>query len=262
MPGRFTRDQGLTEPTNSLDHQPVATSADRRGGEHHARPLRVHHGLDDDREGKAVFVPAVLFTVGNGPRCPQRRPAVAHRREDRLLARDVEVGVVLSGERGVGEVLGGAGGSHRDRPRAQLAVRLPDRVGDRVGNRCGGDAVPKQVRRVVAECGVGAIGLGEVAAGEVVGLEEVGVRVRRDHESRRDGEPGADQLRETRSLAARQRDVTGGGAVQASYVRDHGDPSVLVPGDGYIHPSGDSSSRGGVWWDATSRSPVLQQAMK
>src|SRR5262249_39398602 len=51
--------------------------------------------------------------VGDGRVGEERRPAPPHGREQRLLAPDVEVGVLLPGERGGGEVLGRGAGANR-----------------------------------------------------------------------------------------------------------------------------------------------------
>ena len=62
--------------------------------------------------------------VDDGAVGPQRRPAAAHRVEHRVRADDVEVGVLLAGEAGERQVLGGRRGAHRHRRvRAEPGVR-------------------------------------------------------------------------------------------------------------------------------------------
>ena len=118
---------GLAQPGAGVDDDLAALAGDRVGREHHAGELGVDHPLDDDRHPCGCRLDLLAAAVGDGPLGPQRRPAAAYGVEHRVVADDVEVGVLLAGEGGAGKVLRGRAGADRDRPAAELGVRLGDR---------------------------------------------------------------------------------------------------------------------------------------
>jgi len=73
--------------------------------------LRRYLLLDDHGHFHPVGIQAVTGGVGPGALVPQSDPAGADRRQQILQPDDVEEGVVLTGEGGFGQILGGGGGA-------------------------------------------------------------------------------------------------------------------------------------------------------
>ena len=69
-----------------------------------------------------ALVDAVARPVADGARRPQAAPAVDHGAEQRLVADDVEKGVLLPGKGEVGQILGRGRGAHGHRRAAQRGV--------------------------------------------------------------------------------------------------------------------------------------------
>ena len=68
-----------------------------------------------DRERHLEVVEALVDAVGDGAVGEQRGVAAPHRVEQHRLAADVQEGLVLAGEAGGRQILGGRGTAHRDR---------------------------------------------------------------------------------------------------------------------------------------------------
>ncbi len=138
-------DHGLAGAPARLDDHAVPASGHRVRGEEHARGVRLRHVLDHDGEGQRLVVEAVDLPVPHRALRPQGGPAAAYRLHHRLRAGDVEEGVLLAGEAGVGQVLGGGGRPDRDRyglPAAEPGVRLGDGRAEVRGHRGGEDRLP------------------------------------------------------------------------------------------------------------------------
>ncbi len=122
------RDERLAKSEAGLDGGDRAVRRDGVGGEHHTRSVRRDHLLHDHGHVNGAVVDAVAQAVGHGPLGEQRCPAPADVVEDRRRPRDVQVGVVLAGERRGRQVLG-----RRTRPHGVRDVRAQpdDRRGDR-----------------------------------------------------------------------------------------------------------------------------------
>jgi hypothetical protein len=159
-------------------------------------------------------VDAGLLAVAHRAVGPQRGPASADRVEHRLHADDVEVGVLLPGEAGRRQVLGGGRGAHGDRHVPAVSGRVtepgvggPHRrrggLRDRRGQQRRAGA-PGQIR---ATRGQHVIQPGGGRRGQVAG----GV----DAEPAGDREAGRDELGEVRALPADQRQLPRGGVVEA-----------------------------------------------
>ncbi len=114
------RHDGLAQPRARVEHRAGAPPAHRVRGEQHPGDLRVDHPLDHHREPHLGVVDPEVGAVGDGAVRPQRGPAAAHRVEERLDPHDVQVGVLLAGETGRGQVLGGG-----RRPDRHRHVRRP-----------------------------------------------------------------------------------------------------------------------------------------
>ena len=118
-----TKRSGLTAPDTTdspspgtgVDDQLPPVAGDGVGGEHHPGHVRVDHPLHDDRQRDLGVVDALGGAVADRPLGPQRGPAAAGGVEHGVGADDVEVGVLLTGEAGPGQVLGGGRGADRHR---------------------------------------------------------------------------------------------------------------------------------------------------
>src|SRR5690606_18734952 len=111
-------DHGGAEPADRVHHGAGAAAGDRVGGEHDAGGGGVDHALDDHGHPDPGPVDLVGLPVGGGALVVERGPAAADRVDHRVGAFDAEVGVLLPGEAGVGQVLGGGAGAHGDRAAA------------------------------------------------------------------------------------------------------------------------------------------------
>jgi hypothetical protein len=194
------RDHGLAQAGAGVDDRLAAAAGHGVRREQDARHLGLDHLLDHHGQAHGAVVDAVGGAVHDGAFGPQRRPAPAHGVQHRLLAHDVEVGVLLAGEAGVGQVLGSGRGAHGHRgPLADSGIGVGDGARDGFGDGGGADRVagrrgrarqrlaprPRQDveidRRLSCDL---PIGLGGHAG------------------PRRNGEACADQLAEVRGLAA------------------------------------------------------------
>src|SRR6188472_57119 len=104
-----TRNYGLPKTWAGVDHGFIPAAGDRVGGEYHARCRRVDHVLHDDGKRHAAMIDAVRIAVADSAVGPQRSPTATDRIEQCRCADHIEVGVLLPGEAGVSEVLGGGG---------------------------------------------------------------------------------------------------------------------------------------------------------
>ena len=101
------RDDGLAQSEGGLDHDPLGVVGDRVDREHHAGRLRLHHPLHGHGEVDLRVAPAGVLAVEDRAGLEERGPAALHGVDDFRRALDVEVGGLLPGERGFGEVFGG-----------------------------------------------------------------------------------------------------------------------------------------------------------
>lgn len=141
--GHQPRHDGFAQPGTGVDDHLVPRPRDRVGGEEHSRELRRHHALHDhgDLGHGGILQPC---PVGHGSLCPQRCPAPADRRQDRVAAEHVEEGLLLSGKRRGRQVLRRGAGAHRDRPLTQLPIGANNLRGQRWRNRHRLDPRPHQ----------------------------------------------------------------------------------------------------------------------
>jgi hypothetical protein len=94
-----TGDQRVAEAEDGVDGRDAAVAGDRIGGEEDAGGLGDDHPLDDHGDADLPRVEAVLPAVGDGPIREERCPALADALQDLLRADDVQVRVLLAGER-------------------------------------------------------------------------------------------------------------------------------------------------------------------
>src|SRR5215213_7120368 len=127
----------LTKPGAGVDHSLAARSGYRVGGEHHACSHSVDHVLDHDRQRHRTVIDAMGVSVAHRPICPQRCPAAPDSVDHRLSAHHVEVGVLLTREARVREILRGRRGTYRHRRfLAEGTVVVNDRLTKVVGYGC------------------------------------------------------------------------------------------------------------------------------
>ncbi len=93
-------DQCLAESEAGLHGGDLPVRRDRVSGEHDAGSVREHHLLHDDRHVYLPVVDAVAQAVGHGTLGEQRCPTTTDVLEDRRMPDDVQVRVLLAGERG------------------------------------------------------------------------------------------------------------------------------------------------------------------
>ncbi|OIQ78749.1 hypothetical protein GALL_395460 [mine drainage metagenome] len=85
--------------------------------EHHARHRLVaaHHALHPGRQGDVAMDEALVHAIGDGAVVVERGKHMSDLVEHGLDAADIEIGFLLSGERGVRQVFRRCGGAHRER---------------------------------------------------------------------------------------------------------------------------------------------------
>ena len=154
------------------------------------------------------MAPAGVLAVEDRARLEERGPAALHRVDHFRRALDVEVGGLLPGERGFGEVLGGRRRAYRDRPLAQLAVGGLDLLAQAGRHRRFLDRRPHLaggvLQRVVVLHVQPLDQLGDAAI-EPRFLQKGAVGGGGDDESGRDGDLGLGQFAQVRTLAADER---------------------------------------------------------
>ena len=180
---------GLTQPRAGVDHGLVAGPGDRVRGEHHAGQLGGHHSLYHHRHRYRGRVHAEPGPVGDGPLGEQRSPAVANRSHHGLIPLNAEEGVLLAGEGGPGQVLGGGAGTDRDRATPQFGIAGQQLATDRLGHRQRSYLILGRVRQLDGGLAVG-LGGDDYAGGN--------------------RETGTDQLAQVGALAAGLGQITGG----------------------------------------------------
>ena len=72
--------------------------------------------LHDNRQANSGRIDPLTHPVRDSPGCPQTRPAFFHRFQQGSFPLNIEVGILLTGKTGCGQVLGGGGGTHGNRP--------------------------------------------------------------------------------------------------------------------------------------------------
>ena len=125
-------DQRFAQPEGRVDDRLTQQSAERVGGEEHARSLARHQFLYHHRQRGPVVRDGVAQPVADGARRPQAAPAVDHGCAQLPLADHVQEGVLLTSKGQLGQVFGRGRGAHSHRWSAERAVGFDQRVGDLV----------------------------------------------------------------------------------------------------------------------------------
>src|SRR5262249_33260328 len=137
---------------------------------------------------------AVRRAVGGDASVPERGPAAAYRVGQRLLARDVEDRVLLTGKGRSGQILRGGGRPHCDGTATQSRVGIARRGRDRAWYWRGAQALGRTA------------GIARIDAG---GSRRNGVGRGRQHEAVGYGEARPLELAQVRALASGDVDVRG-----------------------------------------------------
>mgnify|MGYP005840916831 CR=1 FL=1 len=191
------RDDGLPEPQTRVYHHSSAIPGDGVCREEHARRLGPDHALDDDGEGHALVRDGVALAIGDGAVGPQGRPAAANGLQESLVADDVQVGLLLPGEGGFGQVFRGRRRAHREGNPAEPAGRFQNggldvlghaRPVERLANGGAGRGQPRGVVYLQATQQLGQ------ARREVGRVHEAAIGCRGDTEAVRNDEPRLQQL--------------------------------------------------------------------
>ena len=228
--GDLSADDRLAESVSGL-YDDLLGAAVGVDGEHDAGELGVDHPLDDDGELDVAVGEPLLLAVGDGPGGEEGGPAFPDLVEQVLLASDVEVGLLLAREAGVGEVLRGGAGPDGDESLLALGEQDPvpgddlllQVLGDLALLEHGPDLVGRGHQAVVGgpvDALEGALDLRHYVAA----LDEVVVGGGGEDESLRDREAGIGEFAEVSSLAPDDGYVF---HVQLVYIDDllvHGNP--------------------------------------
>ena len=157
---------------------------------------------------------ALLLAVGDGPGGEERGPAFPDLVEEVLLVLDVEVGLLLPGEAGVGEVLGGGAGPDGDESDLALGDEEPVPRGDLllqvVGDGAGLEDLPDLLGGLCQAVVGGPVDPGELLLDlghEVSAGDEVVVGFRGEDEGLGNGEPCVGEFAEIGSLTSDYRYV-------------------------------------------------------
>ncbi len=214
----------LAQAPRGVDDHHLGEARLRVEREHHAGApaIGADHALHAHRQRHVEVVVAVLLAVGDGAVAEERGHAVLVRPEQVGLAHHVEVALLLPGERGVGQVLGGGRRPHRHgevvhpvlgRERPVVGHQLGGQVRrDGGGVERGADRLPHGPQRVRVP--VQGVDLLLDDGGQAVVLEDLPIGRRRGGEAVGHADPGGgqvlDHLAERRVLAPHQADVADG----------------------------------------------------
>ena len=104
----------FSKPVGGGEQHCIAKAGLGIDAEHHpgAGPIRSHHALNPDREGYLEMVEAVELAIGEGPVGEQGGIAAAAGLQQVRFPLDMEKGLLLASEAGVGQILGGGAGAH------------------------------------------------------------------------------------------------------------------------------------------------------
>ena len=107
----------FTEAVGGGEQHRIAEAGFGVDAEHHpsAGQVGAHHALHTDRKGHLQVVETIELAVGDRPVGEQRRVTTPAGLQQGCLALNVEEGLLLAGEAGIGQVFGGGAGAHRHR---------------------------------------------------------------------------------------------------------------------------------------------------
>ena len=211
----------FAQPVGAVDQHGIGETGLGVDGEHDAGggQVRAHHLLDADRQADAQRVETLVHAVGNGAVGVERGETALAGFQQGGRSLNIQIGFLLAGKAGVGQVLGRGAGAHRDIHRAivsgrelfvsredgRLQARGQLGVQDRLP---GGQAAPLQVGDVP---GIEPIEDVPEPGRDAGVLDKIVIGRRRDGETiRHPDAPGRqfpDHLAEGRVLAADQRHI-------------------------------------------------------
>jgi hypothetical protein len=148
--------------------------------------VAAHHALHAGRQCHLVVGEAVVHAIGDGPIVVERGEDLAHALEHGIGADHVEEGLLLAGERGLRQILGGRAGAHRHRDLAvaarQFAVMGAHRLFEVGRHARGGDPAADLAAGLGQRLDVLRVDLGQArgdALAQLVGAQELAEGVRR-----------------------------------------------------------------------------------
>ncbi len=251
----------LPKAIRRSDEDDVAETGVGIEGEHDAARAQVgaDHVLDARRQGDLVVLEALMHAIGDCTVVEQRSEHFVHALQQRVATAHVEERFLLTGERGIRQVLGRRGGTHRHGDLAAAAHAL-ERFQDlafqsrreRSGENPLTDACADH-RQLLYVFDIERRQLLGDARSETLVLQEIAIRLRRRCEAVGHCDPGirevTDHLAERGVLAADSIDVVtaelgeGNGVAQAgARVGAHVwmlRVAALDPGAGQVRQSGD-----------------------
>ena len=151
--GDRAADDALTQPPTGAHDDDVAALGHGVRAEGHARHVRWHHVLHQHGQCHAVDAQAMTPAVRQRGVGTQRTPGAVDGGHDGVEPDHVEMGVVLTGERGEGTVLVDGRGAHGDGP----VLLVPNQARVRLAH------VMREFVREAAFTGRHAVGLGREA---------------------------------------------------------------------------------------------------
>ena len=104
----------FTEAVGGGEQHRVAEACLGVDAEHHpgAGQIGAHHALHTDRKGDLEVIKTIELAVGDGPVGEQRRVATPAGLQQGSFALNIEEGLLLASEAGIGQVFGGGAGAH------------------------------------------------------------------------------------------------------------------------------------------------------
>jgi len=118
---------GFAQPVGCGDEHHVAETGFGIEREQHAGTgdIRTHHALYPGRQRHVGMGKTVMHPIGNGAVVVERGEDLFYIQQQRILALHMQIGFLLPGKRGIGQILRSGRRAHRNRhPLAESAIRL------------------------------------------------------------------------------------------------------------------------------------------
>src|SRR5450755_317644 len=130
-------DNSLSQTGTGIDDGLAAFAGQGVGREKDTSDRGSDHALNSNREVHIVGVDGVAGAVAHCAVGPERGPAATDSINERVLAKDIEIGVLLTGEARVGQIFSRGRGTHGNRDAvSQRAIGRDDGLRDIGWNGC------------------------------------------------------------------------------------------------------------------------------
>ena len=113
-----SRDEFFSQVGDCVDRDTLAPAGEGVGGEDDTRGRRGHHALHDDGQPDGACCRSHSRRDRRPPARSRAMPSIAYGVQQRVIADDVQIRVLLAGERGARQVFGGGRGTHGYGPAA------------------------------------------------------------------------------------------------------------------------------------------------